>query len=243
MGAYMPSKCASDIDQLPAQLSAAFVALYVAGIRSRELYSSILQESLVANPRLLSTWTVWEPDAFDGRDAEFVNTEGHDGTGRFVTCWHRAAGHIERVPVIGYHSPGEGDWYWMPKRRLTACQLAPMDYQFGTHAVRITSRISPLVIDGRFHGAVGIDLSASPALDGDGTQQKHRATTSPLLESKLSVLSPREREVVHWLGQGKSNDEIATILGISSHTVKNHLDHIFQKLGVHNRYEAILATT
>jgi DNA-binding CsgD family transcriptional regulator len=118
-----------------------------------------------------------------------------------------------------------------------------MDYQFGTHAVRITSRIAPLIIDGRFHGAVGIDLSAPQPLKPGASSQKQRATTSPLLESKLSVLSPREREVVHWLGQGKSNDEIATILGISSHTVKNHVDHIFQKLGVHNRYEAILATT
>jgi DNA-binding CsgD family transcriptional regulator len=49
-------------------------------------------------------------------------------------------------------------------------------------------------------------------------------------------------EVLHWLGLGKSNDEIATILGISFHTVKNHLDHIFHKLGVHNRHEAIMAT-
>jgi hypothetical protein len=106
----MPTKSAVDTDLLPGNLSAAFVALYVAGTRSRELYSKILQESLVANPRLLSTWTVWEPDAFDGRDAEFVNTDGHDLTGRFVTCWHRAAGGIERVPVIEYHSPEEGDW-------------------------------------------------------------------------------------------------------------------------------------
>jgi len=56
---------------------------------------------------------------------------------------------------------------------------------------------------------------------------------------RLAALSPREREVFHWLAQGKANEEIATILGISPHTVKNHLDHIFQKLGVHNRVEAV----
>jgi DNA-binding CsgD family transcriptional regulator len=69
-----------------------------------------------------------------------------------------------------------------------------------------------------------------------------RAPAYSLRDSRLAHLSPREVEVLHWLGLGKCNDEIATILGISPHTVKNHLDHMFQKLGVHNRHEAILAS-
>ncbi|MAS93270.1 MAG: hypothetical protein CMO55_08745 [Verrucomicrobiales bacterium] len=55
------------------------------------------------------------------------------------------------------------------------------------------------------------------------------------------TLTPREREVRHWLSQGKSNEEIALILGISPHTVKNHLNNLFDKLGVNNRYAAALA--
>lgn len=60
---------------------------------------------------------------------------------------------------------------------------------------------------------------------------------SPLEEQ----LSPREQQVAEWVGQGKSNDEIGTILGISAHTVKNHLDKIFRKLGVENRCAAAVA--
>jgi len=55
------------------------------------------------------------------------------------------------------------------------------------------------------------------------------------------MLTNREREVHHWLVQGKSNDQIASILGISIHTVKNHMDHIFGKLGVDNRVAAAMA--
>ena len=55
------------------------------------------------------------------------------------------------------------------------------------------------------------------------------------------TLTPREQEVANWVAQGKSNEEIAIILGISSHTVKNHLDKIFRKLGVENRYAAAMA--
>lgn len=59
--------------------------------------------------------------------------------------------------------------------------------------------------------------------------------------SEVDELSPREREVAEWMGQGKTNEEIALILGISSHTVKNHLDKVFRKLGVENRHAAAAA--
>lgn len=58
---------------------------------------------------------------------------------------------------------------------------------------------------------------------------------------RACTLTAREREVHHWLSQGKSNEQIAQILGISVHTVKNHLDHIFEKLGVDNRVAAAMA--
>ncbi|MGH8762783.1 MAG: XrtB/PEP-CTERM-associated transcriptional regulator EpsA [Nitrosospira sp.] len=52
-------------------------------------------------------------------------------------------------------------------------------------------------------------------------------------------LSAREIEVLHWVRIGKTNPEIASILGISTYTVKNHLRHIFKKLDVYNRTQAI----
>ncbi len=55
-----------------------------------------------------------------------------------------------------------------------------------------------------------------------------------------ATLSAREQEVLEWLEQGKSNGEIAVILGISEHTVRHHLERIFDKLGVENRRAAML---
>ena len=52
-------------------------------------------------------------------------------------------------------------------------------------------------------------------------------------------LTSREREVLFWLGYGKSNAEIAAILGIKSATVGKHLERIYPKLGVENRTAAI----
>ncbi len=52
-------------------------------------------------------------------------------------------------------------------------------------------------------------------------------------------LSVREAEIVGWLREGKSNDEMAQILGISALTVKNHLQRIYRLLGVGNRAHAL----
>jgi DNA-binding NarL/FixJ family response regulator len=53
-------------------------------------------------------------------------------------------------------------------------------------------------------------------------------------------LTPREREVLALLGQGLSNVAIARALAVTEKTVKNHLNHIFAKLGARNRTEAVL---
>ncbi len=51
-------------------------------------------------------------------------------------------------------------------------------------------------------------------------------------------LTPREAEVLLWVAQGKSNADIATILGCAENTVKVHLARIFEKLGFENRNAA-----
>jgi DNA-binding NarL/FixJ family response regulator len=54
------------------------------------------------------------------------------------------------------------------------------------------------------------------------------------LETALG-LTPREAEVLLWAAQGKGNNDIGTILGMSDSTVKKHLEHVYEKLGVENR--------
>jgi DNA-binding response OmpR family regulator/DNA-binding CsgD family transcriptional regulator len=54
-------------------------------------------------------------------------------------------------------------------------------------------------------------------------------------------LTTREAEVLFWIAQGKSNPDVAMILGASVRTVHKHVEHIFQKLGLETRNAASLA--
>ena len=56
-------------------------------------------------------------------------------------------------------------------------------------------------------------------------------------------LTPREMAALRLMADGKANKEIATDLSISERTVKTHLGHLFEKLGVTSRTEAIKVAT
>jgi DNA-binding NarL/FixJ family response regulator len=54
-------------------------------------------------------------------------------------------------------------------------------------------------------------------------------------------LTPRQRDVLGLVCEGKTNKEMAAILTMSDHTVRTHLKAVFLALEVHTRTEAVLA--
>ena len=64
----------------------------------------------------------------------------------------------------------------------------------------------------------------------------HRPATS---NRRVSV-TPREKDILEALSRGRTYKEIAAQLGLSAATVKNHLNRIYEKLGVRSRTEAVV---
>lgn len=58
-------------------------------------------------------------------------------------------------------------------------------------------------------------------------------------EVSLSALTPREREIVGWIGRGCTNKEIGRRLGIQPTTVRTHVERLLAKLGARTRAEAV----
>ena len=53
-------------------------------------------------------------------------------------------------------------------------------------------------------------------------------------------VTPREREILGWVVLGKKNTEIGMILKVGPRTISKHIEHIFKKLGVKTRTEAVV---
>ena len=85
------------------------------------------------------------------------------------------------------------------------------------------------------------DLVAT--LDARFTRKSQQRTNFDLLFTTAVPLqalgvSEREAEVLLWIAQGKTNEDIGAILGISIQTVKKHVIAVFVALGVENRSSA-----
>lgn len=74
----------------------------------------------------------------------------------------------------------------------------------------------------------------------DRTASAFREEAASSLESPLSALTKRQREVLVLLAEGKRNSEIAGVLGTSEYTIRVHVSAILKSLGVANRTQAAL---
>ena len=87
------------------------------------------------------------------------------------------------------------------------------------------------------------NLSSPPAVGLIRKEPHLTLTEAPAVSPPLSVdvLSPRQREVLDLIVQGKTNKEIARSLGLGVGTVKVHVAALFGKLGVHRRVAIAVA--
>jgi two-component system response regulator NreC len=60
------------------------------------------------------------------------------------------------------------------------------------------------------------------------------------VEDSYDLLTPREREILQLLAEGKTNKEVAVLLGLSPHTIETHRGNILEKLNLHSVPELIL---
>jgi DNA-binding response OmpR family regulator/DNA-binding CsgD family transcriptional regulator len=76
--------------------------------------------------------------------------------------------------------------------------------------------------------------------DDDWLMVLREVSDAAVVESLLQAfkLTLREAEVLYWVVKGKTNRDIGDILGSSPATVKKHLEHVFEKLGVETRNAA-----
>ena len=127
----------------------------------RRLADTMLRQVLVDNPEFLAVWTVWEPNAFDGRDSNFRNTPGHDASGRYIPYWNRGTGQqLVLEPIIDYENTGPaGNYYMLARNSQKQTLIEPYLYPIGGKDVLITSVAVPLVEDGRTLGVVGMDIA------------------------------------------------------------------------------------
>jgi len=80
----------------------------------------------------------------------------------------------------------------------------------------------------------------SPAVSKVLVQDYVRQLQDKDIEDSYELLTPRERELLQLIAEGKSNKDVANILNLSVYTVETHRGNIMEKLGLHTVPELIL---
>ena len=164
----------------------------------RDYSISFLSEVVETNDRLFATWCVFEPNTFDGKDAEFVNKAPfHDATGRLVPYIFMMDGKKGEEPQANYDKPGDGDFYLVARNSGKANVTAPYYYNAGGVVSYITSVAVPVKKNGKVLGVVGGDLRLEPICERLAAMKILETGSATLVSSDGTVVYHREKS--EWL--------------------------------------------
>jgi len=128
----------------------------------RDQINFMLRSLMVKNPDFVGAWTVYEPNALDGRDDAFRNTPGSDDTGRFASYWTNDNGKIGLSALEGYTT---AEYYTTSLRTGREYLVEPYYENIGGRKVLITSVTVPIKKDGKTIGVAGVDLELAAIQD------------------------------------------------------------------------------
>lgn len=182
------------------------------GTEDRAEVLQILENLLRDNPHLLGTYVAFEPDAFDGKDAEYINAPAHDETGRFVPYWNKMNGTVSVAPLLHYDT---SDYYQLPKKTKEDLLTEPYFYE----GVFMVSYVSPIIKDGKFSGIGGVDVSLD-YVDEVVSEVRTFETGYAFMVSNTGVLLSHSMHK-DWIGKKNLSDFEGDELGKASNDIKN----------------------
>ena len=127
---------------------------------SRDQVDDAAQAMLRGSHDLMGSSVTMEPNALDGKDAEFAGQKPRfDATGRYMPYYTRQAdGTIHVEPTTFSDKPGANDWYDIPRRTGKRYFTEPVAYPVNGKDVLMASLMAPVVAGGEVKGVVSGDF-------------------------------------------------------------------------------------
>ncbi|MBV2210113.1 MAG: HAMP domain-containing protein [Thermomonas sp.] len=153
------------------------------GHLSREAISQTLKEQMELHPERAGMSVLFEPNAFDGKDAEYVNAPGHDATGRFMVYWARVDGKLVSEPLRDYEDPNLGSWYVTPKTKKFPVVIEPYPYEVGGKKLLLTTIAIPIMDGDKVLGVMTSDFELT-------TLQQQVNALRPMNVGRAELITP-----------------------------------------------------
>lgn len=129
--------------------------------RDRGRMTAYLKAALENNESLYGLAMLFEPDAFDGNDAQFAGTELHPEDGRFIPYAVRTASGSDIYPLIDIYDNSKNEWYVRPMAERKAVAFSPYWYVSQGNKYLLTTLAIPLTHNGRIVGVISADIDTT----------------------------------------------------------------------------------
>lgn len=189
----------------------------------RDVVNSMFVSLLEENSSFEGLWTLWEPNAFDGKDAEYASTDYYDHTGRYAPFFYR--GENNEIMIVSTENFDNDEFYLLPKEKGTEVVLEPYYYELNGEQVLYLSVVAPVKHNGKVLGVVGIDISL------DYVQELIQSFT--FYETGIGALISNEGKII-------SHPDIQYVdKGVEEILPPSHTEQVKAniKQGIANRYE------
>ncbi|WP_160874075.1 methyl-accepting chemotaxis protein [Nocardioides flavescens] len=183
------------------------------GDTSRTVMSQMVRDTLAAHPDYFGMCTAWEPNALDGRDAEFVDDPRSDASGRFIPYWYRDGSDIAYAPLVDYDDPEVSTWYFDPKDTLQPSVTEPYAYEVDGQDVMMTTATAPIVVDGSFVGVVTVDLTLTGLTTALAAIKPYGAGYASLMTDQGTVVTHPEADRLSQAADGPIGTMAAQVSG------------------------------
>ena len=157
----------------------------------RDVVNALLMANLKADTDVLGYACCFEPNAFDGLDFDYRNTDAHDDTGRFIPYCNRSNGNVVIDKLEGYETPGINIWYEQPRRLVKDVMIEPYVYTLTNgQVIPMSTMVVVIKAGAKFIGVATIDF----ALD---KFQKDLSQLSPYGVGKYALISNAGSYIAH----------------------------------------------
>lgn len=208
------------------------------GEKSREDVIRMIEEAMKTNDKVFGMSVCFEPNAFDGKDSEYINQPYHDATGRFIPYVSKGETGFDITPLVDYEKE-ETIWYSIPKKTNKLTLTEPYPYQLNGTTLLLSTLSLPIKdSSGKFIGIIGIDMNVTDyqavvekmnveggygsIITAEGNFVAH-GTKPDLIMKNLIALDQKNTETVQKISKGEEFAVKENSLATGAKTLKVHV--------------------
>lgn len=213
-------------------------ALPAVGIKDRKAIDTLMEYTLSKNPDFMSMTIVFEPNAYDGRDAEFAGKPGQLPDGRYAWYVDRdSKGQFRMNAAPNFMLPGDGDFYQIPKNTRKDVLIEPYKAPYeGLGMVWITSVATPVIIDNNLIAVINSDLSLNAI-------QKRISQLKPFNETGYAVLISSDGTIVASPDKDNAGKKWSGDNALKGSAVSEHYDPVLKENAIYAWYPVLIGNS